>query len=82
MPKKNIAPASTVDAPFLSKEQALNMPEYAQGNQARIDGIRMADCPYSITEVSRVAGRMMTSEEYRLEFENKFSAWIHGFKSN
>lgn len=70
-----IQPASTVGAPFLSKDAALQMSEYAEGIAAQKAGKRATDCPYSI---SNVVPRLMSSE-WRERFENRFHAWQYGF---
>ena len=74
----NISPASTVDAPILSKEMAREMSEFAEGSQARIDGKSITECPYSIFNVSEAEHRVLRSVEYRLGYENKFQAWKQG----
>lgn len=79
---KNKKPASTVDAPFLTSDEAKSMPELAEGAQAKHDGKKMLDNPYSIENVSIAEKRLLSSSEWRLQFENRFQAWMFGFNSD
>lgn len=76
---KTIKPASAVDAPSLSKDAAVSMPEFAEGKNARLAGQSMVDCPYSIFKQSEAQRRMIPSTEWRLMFENRMQAWLFGF---
>lgn len=79
--EKFIDAASGIDSPVLTDEQAQEMPEFVEGKNAQKNGVRMVDCPYSISNASKKEGHMIRSAEYRLKYENKFQAWMYGFNS-
>ncbi len=76
---KNLMPASTIDAPFLTKNEAINMPEFSEGRAACLAGKSIIDNPYSITKQSELHQDILRSADWRIQFENRFQAWMFGF---
>lgn len=73
----NLKPASTIDSPVLTINQAMDMPEFAEGAKARREGKGVIDNPYSISNVSEK--RLIPSVDWRPQYENRFHAWMFGY---
>ncbi|CAE6870282.1 hypothetical protein R69658_08116 [Paraburkholderia aspalathi] len=74
-------PASSVDAPFLTKEEAQGMPEFAEGVDARRAGKSMLDCPYSLPNRTS-HGELIRPAEWRVKYENRMQAWFFGLSED